>query len=36
MNVLEIGRGWLGSVGLAEDVDKWRALIMVAMNLRVP
>jgi hypothetical protein len=32
----EIGRGGVDWIGLAQDRDKWRALVNVVMNLRVP
>jgi hypothetical protein len=31
----EIGSGGVDWIGLAQDRDKWRALVNVAMNLRV-
>jgi hypothetical protein len=35
MDLLEIG--WtVDWIGLAQDMDKWRALVNVVMNLRVP
>jgi hypothetical protein len=36
MDLLEIG--WVGVdwIGLAQDRDKWRALVNAVMNLRVP
>jgi hypothetical protein len=36
MNVLDIGWGGVDWIGLAEDRDKWRALVNAVMNLRVP
>jgi hypothetical protein len=36
MDLLEIGRGGVDWIGLAQDRDKWRALVNAAMNLRVP
>jgi hypothetical protein len=36
MDLLEIGWGAVDWIGLARDRDKWRALVNVVMNLRVP
>jgi hypothetical protein len=36
MHLLEIGLGSVDWVGLAQDRDKWRALVNEAINLRVP
>jgi hypothetical protein len=36
MDVVEIGWGDVDWIGLAQDGDKWRALVNAAMNLRVP
>jgi hypothetical protein len=35
MNLVEVGWGddW---IGLAEDTDRWRALVNSVLNLRVP
>jgi hypothetical protein len=36
---MDLGKmGWAGMdwIGLAQDMDKWRALVNVDMNLRVP
>jgi hypothetical protein len=33
---LEIGWGGVDWIGLAQDRDKWRALVNAVMNLRVP
>jgi hypothetical protein len=35
-DLVEIGWGGVDWIGLTEDRDKWRALVNVAMNLRVP
>jgi hypothetical protein len=34
--LLEIGWGGVDWIGLAQDSDKWRALVNVVMNLQVP
>jgi hypothetical protein len=36
MDLLEIGWGGVDWIGLAQDRDKWRALVNVVMNLWVP
>jgi hypothetical protein len=36
MNLLEICWGDLDCIGLAQDRDKWRALVNAVMNLRAP
>jgi hypothetical protein len=36
MDVLDIGWGGVDWIGLPKDKDKWRALVNVVMNLRVP
>jgi hypothetical protein len=36
MDLLEIGWGGVEWIGPAQDRDKWRALVNVVMNLRVP
>jgi hypothetical protein len=36
MDLLEIGLGIVDWIGLAQDRDKWRALVNVVMNLPVP
>jgi hypothetical protein len=35
MDLLEIGWGGVDWIGLAQDRDKWRALVNAVMNLRV-
>jgi hypothetical protein len=32
----EVGRGDVDWIGLAQDRDRWRALVNAVMNLRVP
>jgi hypothetical protein len=36
MDLSEIGWGGVDWIGLAQDKDKWRALVNVVMNLLVP
>jgi hypothetical protein len=36
MDLLEIGWGSVDWIDLAQDRDKWRALVNAVMNLRVP
>jgi hypothetical protein len=36
MDLLEIGWGSVDWIGLAQDRDRWRALVDAVMNLRVP
>jgi hypothetical protein len=36
MDLGEIGWGGVYWIGLAQDRDKWRALVNVVMNLQVP
>jgi hypothetical protein len=36
IDLLEIGWGGVDWIGLAEDRDKWRALMNAVVNLRVP
>jgi predicted small integral membrane protein len=35
MDLLEMGWGGVDWIGLAQDRDKWRALVNAVMNLRV-
>jgi hypothetical protein len=35
MDLVVIGRGGVDWIGMAQDRDKWRALVNVVMNLRV-
>jgi hypothetical protein len=32
----EVGCGYMGWIGLAQDRDTWRTLVSAVMNLRVP
>ena len=32
----EVGCGYMDWIGLAQDRDRWRMLVSVVMNLRVP
>jgi hypothetical protein len=36
MDLLELGWGGVDSISLAQDMDKWTALLKAVMNLRVP
>jgi hypothetical protein len=36
MDLEEIGCGGVDRIGLAQDIDQWRALVNTVMNLRVP
>jgi len=36
MDLQEVGCGYMDWIGLAQDRDRWRGLVSVVMNLRVP
>jgi hypothetical protein len=36
MDLVEVAWGDVDWIGLAQDRDKWRALVSAVMNLRVP
>jgi hypothetical protein len=36
MDLVEVGRGDVDWIGLAQDRDRWRALVNSVLNLRVP
>jgi len=36
MDLQEMGCGYMDWIGLAQDRDRWRTLVSVVMNLRVP
>jgi len=36
MDLQEVGCGYVDWIGLAQDRDRWRTLVSMVMNLRVP
>jgi len=36
MDLLDVGCGYMDWIGLAQDRDGWRTLVIAVMNLRVP
>jgi hypothetical protein len=36
MDLVEVGWGDVGWIGLAQDRHRWRALVNLVLNLRVP
>jgi len=36
MELQEVGCGYVGWIGLAQDRDRWRTVVSAVMNIRVP
>ena len=36
MDLQEVGCGYMNRIGLAQDRDRWRTLVIAVMNLQVP
>jgi len=36
MDLQEVGCGYMDWIGLVQDRDRWRTLVSVVMNIRVP
>ena len=36
MDLQEVGYGYMDWIGLAQDTDRWRTVVIAVMNLRVP
>jgi hypothetical protein len=36
MDLQEVGRGGIDWIGVAQDRDRWRALVSAVMNLAIP